>query len=150
MADLQALAHVPEWAELAANIESELGDFFRLGSNLNEWFLALDLRQLRAAFFTQRVALSCVELSAEEEDDDLEGEDENYICALLDEDGKVCGQRWPMARALAAHQRHTQGGTHGEPEGVASLVVTNQCFWSGSTHASIETSISPPTPGICS
>ena len=67
--------------------------------------------------------------------DDLEGKNENYICTLLDEDGWECGQRWPTARALAAHQRHTQG----EPKRVASLVVTNQCFWCGSTHASIET-----------
>ena len=80
-----------------------------------------------------------VELSDDEGDDDLEGKHENYICTLLDEDGRECGQRWPTARALAAYQRHTQGGTHGEPKGVASLVVTNQCFWCGSTHASIET-----------
>ena len=33
----------------------------------------------------------------------------------------------------------SQGITHGDPKGVASLVVTNQCFWCGSTHASIET-----------
>ena len=56
MADLQALAYVPEWAEPAANIESELGDIFRFCSNQNEWFFSQDLRQLRAAFFTQRVA----------------------------------------------------------------------------------------------
>ena len=37
------------------------------------------------------------------------GKNENYICTLLDEDGWECGQRWPTARALAAHQRHTQG-----------------------------------------
>ena len=80
-----------------------------------------------------------VELSDDEGDDDLEGKNENYICTLLDEDGWECGQCWPTARALAAHQRHTQGRTHGEPKGVASLVVTNQCFWCGSTHASIET-----------
>ena len=54
------------------------------------------------------------ELSDDEGDDDLEGENENYICTLLDEDGWECGQRWPTARALAAHQRHTQTGTHGE------------------------------------
>ena len=70
---------------------------------------------------------------------DMEGENENYICTLLDEDGWECGQRWPTARALAAHQRRTQGRTHGEPKGVASLVVTHQCFWCGSTHVSIET-----------
>ena len=99
----------------------------------------MDLRQFRAAFFTQTVAPCGVELSDDEGDDDLEGENENYICTLLDEDGWQCGQRWPTARALAAHQRHTQAGTHGEPKGVASLVVTNQCFWCGSTHASIET-----------
>ena len=79
------------------------------------------LRQFRAAFFTQTVALCRVELSVDEGDDDLEGENENYICTLLDGDGWECGQRWPMARALAAHQRHTQGRTHGEPKGVASL-----------------------------
>ena len=50
-----------------------------------------------------------VELSDDEADDDTEGENENYICTLLDEDGWECGQRWPTARALAAHQRHTQG-----------------------------------------
>ena len=86
-----------------------------------------------------RLAPCRVELSDDEGDDDLEGENENYICTLLDEDGRECGQRWPKARALAALQRHTQEGTRGEPEGVASLVVTNQCFWCGSTHASIET-----------
>ena len=32
-----------------------------------------------------------------------------------------------------------EGGTHGEAKGVASLMVPNQCFWCGSTHASIET-----------
>ena len=37
------------------------------------------------------------------------------------------------------HERHTEGRTHGEPKVVASLVVTNQCFWCGSTHASKET-----------
>ena len=117
----------------------EFGDVFHLGSKLNEWFLSLDLRQFRAAFFTQTVAPCRVELSGDEGDDDLEGETENYICTLLGEDGWECGQRWPTARALAAHQRHTQGRTHGEPKGVASLVVPHQCFWCGSTHASIET-----------
>ena len=80
----------------------EFGDIFRLGSKLNEWFLSLDLRQLRAAFFTQTVAPCSVELSDDEGDDDLEGENENFICTLLDEDGWECGQRWPTARALAA------------------------------------------------
>ena len=122
-----------------ANVELEFGDVFRLGSKLNEWCPSLDLRQFRAAFFTQTVVLCGVELSDDEGDDDLEEENENYICTLLDEDGWECGQRWPTARALATHQRHTQGGTHGEPKGVASLVVTNQCFWCGSTHARIET-----------
>ena len=64
---------------------------------------------IRAAFFTQTVAPCRVELSDDEGDDDLEGENENYICTLLDEDVWECGQRWPTARALAAHQRHTQG-----------------------------------------
>ena len=36
VADLPALAYVPEWAEHAANIESESGDIFRLGSNQKE------------------------------------------------------------------------------------------------------------------
>ena len=36
------------------------------------------------------------------------------MCTLLDEDGWECGQRWLTARTLAAHQRHTQGRTHGE------------------------------------
>ena len=54
------------------------------------------------------------QLSDDEGDDDLDGENENYICTLLDEDGWECGQHWPTARALAAHQRHTQTGTHGE------------------------------------
>ena len=139
LADLQTLAFVPERAEQVANVELEFSDVFRLGSKLNEWFLQLDLRQFRAAFFTQTVAPCRVELSDDEGNDDLEVENENYICALLDEDGWECGQRWPTARALAAHQRHTQGVTHGDPEGVASLVVTNQCFWCGSSHASIET-----------
>ena len=134
LADLQTLAFVPEWAEQVANVEM---------SKLNEWFLSLDLRQFRAAFFTQTVAPCRVELSDDEGDDDLEGKTENYICTLLDEDGWECGQRWPTARALAAHQLHTHGGTHGEPKGVASLVVTNQCFWCGSTHASIETTSKP-------
>ena len=40
--------------------------------------------------------------------------------------------------ARSTSTSHT-GGMHGEPKGVASLVVTNQCFWCGSTHASIET-----------
>ena len=121
--------------EQVANADMDFGDVFRLGSKLNEWFLSLDLRQFRAAFFTQTVAPCRVELSDDEGDDDLEGENENYTCTLLDEDEWECGQRWPTARALAAHQRHTQGGTHGEPKGVASLVVTNQCFWCGSTDA---------------
>ena len=67
------------------------------------------MRQFRAAFFTQTVALCRVELSDDEGDDDLEGKSENYTCTLLDEHGRECGQRWPTARALAAHQRHTQG-----------------------------------------
>ena len=53
LADLQTLAFGPEWAEQVANVELEFGDVFRLGSKLNEWFLSLDLRQFRAAFFTQ-------------------------------------------------------------------------------------------------
>ena len=87
LADLQTLAFVPEWAEQVANVELEFGDVFRLGSKLDEWFLSLDLRQFRAAFYTQTVALCRVELSDDEGDDDLEGENENYICTLLDEDG---------------------------------------------------------------
>ena len=110
LADLQTLAFVTAWAEQVANVELEFGDVFRLGSKLNEWFLSLDLRQFRAVFFTQTVAPCRVELSDDEGDDALEGENENYIC----EDGWECGQRWPTARAVAAHQRHTQGRTHGE------------------------------------
>ena len=144
LADLQALAFVPEWAEQTTNVEEDLVDVFRSGSKRNEWVIGLDLRQFRAAFFTQKVAPCRVELGSDEGDDDMEGESENYICTLLDEDGWECGQRWPTARALAAHQRHTQGRTHGEPNGVARLVVANQCFWCGSTHASIETT-SPNT-----
>ena len=52
LANLQTLAFVPEWTEQVANVEMEFGDVFRLGSKLNEWFLSLDLRQFRAAFFT--------------------------------------------------------------------------------------------------
>ena len=78
--------------------------------------LSLDLRQFRAAFFTYTVAPCGVDLSDDEGDDDLEEESENYTCTLLDEDGRECGQRWPTARALAGHQRYTQGGTHGEPK----------------------------------
>ena len=105
LADLQTLAFVPERTEQVANVEMEFGDVFRLGSKLNEWFLSFDLRQFRAAFFTQTVEPCRVELSDDEGDDDLEGENENYICTLLDEDGWKCGQRWPTARALAAHHR---------------------------------------------
>ena len=97
LADLQMLAFVPEWTEQVANVEMEFGDVFRLGSKLDEWFPSLDLRQFRAAFFTQTVAPCRVELSDDEGDDDLEDENENYICTLLDEDGWECGQRWPTA-----------------------------------------------------
>ena len=51
--------------------------------------------------------------------------------------GKVVNVGRRHERSL--HINVTHGGTHGEPRGVASLVVTNQCFWCGSTHASIET-----------
>ena len=93
LADLQALALVPEWAEQTTNVEEDLGDVFRSGSKRNEWFIGLDLRQFRAAFFTQLVAPCRVELSNDEGDDDMEGENENYICTLLDKDGWECGQR---------------------------------------------------------
>ena len=66
LADLQTLAFVTEWAEQVANVEMEFGDVFCLGSKLNEWFLSLDLRQFRAAFFTQTVAPCRVELSDDE------------------------------------------------------------------------------------
>ena len=46
------------------------------------------------------------------------------MCALLDEDGRVCGQRWPTARALPAHERRTHFGTHGAPNG------SRQVWWS--------------------
>ena len=108
LADIQTLAFVPERTQQVANVEMEFGDVFRLGSKLNQWFLSLDLRQFQAAFFTQTVAPCRVELSDHEGDDDLEGENENYNCTLLDEDGWERGQRWPTARALAARQRpHT-------------------------------------------
>ena len=129
LANLQTLAFVLEWTEQVASVEMELGDVFRLGSKLNEWLLSLDLRQFRAAFFTQTVAPCRVELSDDEGDDDLEGEIENYICTLLDEDGRECGQRWPTARALAAHQRHTQERTpwrtkgSGKPGGHKSVLL---------------------------
>ena len=135
LTDLQAVAFVPEWAEQTTNVEEDLGDVFRSSSKRNEWFTGLDVRQFRAAFFSQKVVPCRVELCDDVGDDDLEGENENYICTLLYEDGWECGLRWPTARALAAHQRHTQVGTHGKPKGVASLVVTNQCIWCGSTHA---------------
>ena len=102
LADAQTLPFVPEWAEQVANVELEFGDVFCLGSKINDWFLSLDLRQFRAAFFTQTVAPCRVELSDDEGDDDLEGENENYICTLLDEDGWECGPPWPTVLALAA------------------------------------------------
>ena len=105
----------------------EFGDVFRLGSKLNEWFLSLDLRQLRATFFTQTVAPCRVELSDDEGDDDLEGE--------LHEDGWSTLADGTSARSTSTS--HTQGATHGEPNGVAPR--PNQCFWCGSAHASIET-----------
>ena len=55
LADLQTLAFVLEWTVQVANVETEFGDVFRLGCKLNEWFLSLDLRQFRVAFFTQTV-----------------------------------------------------------------------------------------------
>ena len=68
-------------------------------SRLNEWFLSLDLRQFRAAFFTQTVAPCRVELSDDEGDDDLEGNNENYKCTLLDEDG------WNVVNVGRRHER---------------------------------------------
>ena len=53
LADMQTLAFGPGWAEQVANVGLEFGDVLRLGSKLNEWFLSLDLRQFRAAFFKQ-------------------------------------------------------------------------------------------------
>ena len=47
--------------------------------------------------FLHAVAPCRVELSDDEGDDDLEGENENYICTLLDDDGWECGQRWLTA-----------------------------------------------------
>ena len=38
-------------AEQTTNVEEDLGDVFRSGSKRNEWFIGLDLRQFRAAFF---------------------------------------------------------------------------------------------------
>ena len=84
--------------------------------NLETDFIGASSKTQDLGFFTQTVAPCRVELSDDEGDDDLEGEKENYIWTLLDEDGRECGQRWPTARALAAHQRHTQGRTHGEPK----------------------------------
>ena len=101
LTDLQALAFVPEWAEQTTNVEEDLGDVFRSGSKRNEWFIGLELRQFRAAFFTQTVAPCRVELSDDEGDDDLEGENENFICTLLDEDGWECGQRWPRSTSTS-------------------------------------------------
>ena len=128
LADLQTQAFVPVWTEQVAKVALEIGDVFCLGSKLNDWFLSLDLRQFRAAFFTQTVAPCGVELSDDEGDDDLEGKNENYICTLLDEDGWECGQRWSTARALAAHQRHTQANAwrtkgSGKPGGHKSVFL---------------------------
>ena len=50
----------------------------------------------------------------------------------------MCSTLADGTSARSTSTSHT-GGTHEEPKGVASLVVTNQCFWCGSTHASIET-----------
>ena len=57
LADLPALAFVPELAERTTNVEEDLGDVFRSGSKRNEWCTGLDLRQCRAVFFTQQVTL---------------------------------------------------------------------------------------------
>ena len=146
LADKQTLAFVLEWAEQVANVELEFGDVFRLGSKLNDWFLSLDLRQIRAALFTQTVAPCRVELSDDDGDDDLEGKNENYICTLLDENGRECGQRWSTARALAAHQCHTQGNAwrtkgSGKPGGRKSVFLVRI------THASIRDNLK--TYGSC-
>ena len=99
-------------------------------------FLSLDLRQFRAAFFTQTVAPCRVELSDGEGDDDLEGRMKTtFAHCLMRTDGNVADG----TSARCTSTSHTGGETHGEPKGVASLVVTNQCFWCGSTHATIET-----------
>ena len=89
-----------------ANVELEFGDVFRLESRLNEWFLSLDLRQFRPSFFTQTVAPCRVEHSDDEGDDDLEGESENYICSLLDEDGNVVNVGRRHQRSLHINVTH--------------------------------------------
>ena len=137
LAYLQTLAFVPEWTEQVANVETEFGDVFRLGSKLNEWFLSLDLRQFRAAFITQTVAPCRVELSDDEGDDDLEGENENYICTLLDEDEWECGQRC-RRHERSQHINVTQGRTHGKPKKSVLLVRFDTCqYWDNiQTHGS--------------
>ena len=54
---------------------------------------------ISSGFCTQTVALCRVELSDDEGDGDLEGENENYICTLLDEDG------WDVVNVGRRHER---------------------------------------------
>ena len=136
LADLQTLAFVPEWAEQVANVEMEFGDVFRLGSKLNEWFLSLDLERLSSRRQWHLVESSSVMMKGTTI---WKGRMKTtFAHCLMRMDGNVVnvGRRHERSLHINVTHRENAWRTKGR---VASLVVTNQCFWCGSTHASIET-----------
>ena len=111
LTDLQALAFVPEWAEQTTNVEEDLRRCIPIGQQTKRVVYWTAFETVSGRLFARRrwplVESSLVTMKGTTI---WKGENENHTCTLLDEDGWECGLRWPTARALAAHQRHTQVG----------------------------------------
>ena len=50
-----------------------------------------------------------------------------FSCHETLDDGSACDQTVESFRALRVHQRHTKAGSHGLPDCVRALVVSNEC-----------------------
>ena len=103
-------------------------------------FCSIDVSQLRSRVLSVQVAPpgdQTYMCHADVARGVVEQEFGEFVCALQQEDGSVCGRTFQTQKALFAHQLHAQGGEHGADIHASSLVVTNQCPFCSSSFSSV-------------
>ena len=110
IATLEVLDDAAELIETNTLPDGRLNIVALTAVNLED-LLSIDVTMLRHRCFAVAVPPPGLVLFNEEPPEDDPGG--SFVCGLLCSDGSVCGVAFATAVGLAAHQRMTQGGTHG-------------------------------------